>query len=467
MAISLQRNDESSMFKKMEADAKEHAFKYQQDKSLPNHFNIVEEVLPRAQPTGTQRQKVIIPIPKRGLLGKMLLKWTFVGAVPANTSVHTGCNMAHTIKLRTDTLTLEQLTSEVIYQKIEEHSNESARALFKTLTTPSGYNVRTPLLFDFTRSLNGLINTVKCEPLHLELDMVDLTQICSNVGAVTGIKVECLCDFIHLDDEALMEHSKNDNPIKTMMTYVEDGIPNKLYSAGSHSVTLENSGLCKSIYICVKNNNTTHLNYRPVWDVELYVQGEKVFSIHSSNVNDYFNKAYIGMVSEVYNSPDSNIYHIRFATASRTNGNMGCLMLNGGDRKEEVTLNFSTTSQGHVFIVEEMYEQFHFRPDGTIKNVTNTEAKKMATPLRKRGRPKGSKNAPKAPEAGKPKSTPENKSALYKAMPEDGCNEIADTDKPKSKVHFATKKKSDYKGVSNVSMSVDKLQPEGGGTGGV
>jgi hypothetical protein len=281
-----------------------------------------------------------------------------------------------------------------------------------------------------------------------------------------GVTVEALCDYSHLTDETLMEHSMNDNPVKTMMTYVEDGTPNKTIAAGTHYVTLENSGLCKSIYVCVKNPATTHLDYREISNVKLSIQGEEIYNLDRLE-NDFFAKSYIGMVSEVYNSADSNIFHIRFAVNSRTNGNFGCLMLNGGDRMEEVTLEFTCATGGQLSIVEEMYEQFSFRPDGSIRNVTNTEAKKMATPVRKRGRPKGSKNAPKAPEAGKPKSKPEDKSKLYNAMPEDGCNEIADTVKPKSKVHFATKKKSDYKGVTNVSMSIDKMEPEGGGTGGV
>jgi len=462
MSIALQRNEESALFKKFEKDLVDDAFKYHKDKSLPNHFNIVENVKPRAQPVGVNRQKIIIPIPKNGQLGKVMLKWTFLQA-PADTSVHTGCNMAHTIKLRTDTLTLEQLTSEVIYQKIEEHSNDSARALLRTLTGVVGNVCYTPCLFDFTRSVNGWINTVKSEPLHLEIDMSALSRVISNsAGVGMGVKVEALCDFSHLTDKTLMEHSVNDNPVKTMMTYVEDGTPNKTIAGGTHYVTLENSGLCKSIYVCVKNPATTLLDYREISNVKLSIQGEEIYNLDRLE-NDFFAKSYIGMVSEVYNSADSNIFHIRFAVNSRTNGNFGCLMMNGGDRMEEVTLQFTCATGGQLFIVEEMYEQFSFRPDGSIRNVTLSEAKKMATPVRKRGRPKGSKNATKAPEVGETK--PENKSDLYNKLPENDCNEIADTVKPKSKVHFATKK--NYKGVSSVSMSVDKLQPEGGGTGGV
>ena len=66
MSIALQRNEESALFKKFEKDLVDDAFKYPKDKSLPNHFNIVENVKPRAQPVGVNRQKVIIPIPKNG-----------------------------------------------------------------------------------------------------------------------------------------------------------------------------------------------------------------------------------------------------------------------------------------------------------------------------------------------------------------------------------------------------------------
>ena len=325
----------------------------------------------------------------------------------------------------------------------------------------------TPCLFDFTRSVNGWINTVKAEPLHLEVDMAALSRVISNPDAVNmGVTVEAFCDFAHITDKTLMEHSLNDNPVKTMMTYVEDGTPNKTIAAGTHYVTLENSGLCKSIYVCIKNPATTHLDYREISNVKLSIQGEEIYNLDRLE-NDYFAKSYIGMVSEVYNSADSNIFHIRFAVNSRTNGNFGCLMLNGGDRMEEATLEFTCATGGQLFIVEEMYEQFSFRPDGSIRNVTNTEATKMAVPVKKRGRPKGSKNAPKPPSAGKPKTKPENKSANYKKLPKDDCDEIPNKVKPKAHHQFASREKSDYKGVSNVEMIIDTLKPNGGGTGGV
>ena len=359
----LQRNMRSSLYQKYLEQADKDMFKYNLDRSAPPADFIVSKMRPTPPPQGQREQLLRIPIKREGLCGKMLLKWTFTN--PGGGEVYnarSGINIIEEVSLVGVDGPIESINTEVIFQRIEELQNTNAHNLMKSMYAVTAGVTYTPLLFDFSSSINNFIDTLYMGQLHLEVKMRDFSKfITGAIGANLGVDCELQVDYLHLTEMDIKDMFDSYPVTKSLLNCVQEK-PVPITSAGRHDVVLDNTGLARRIYVALKNEGS--LIYQPLRSVQVRVSGDVLFDMNITE-NHFFSKSYLGVSSDVYATTTSNVFVIGFNIPSRTNGNLGCLSLNEGDNKEDVIITVDTgSSTGTLYITEEFYTLVKYQKSG-------------------------------------------------------------------------------------------------------
>lgn len=359
----LQRNMKSALYQKYLAEADKDMYKYKLDSSAPPSDFIVSKMRPSPPPQGQNAQLLRIPIKREGLMGKMLLKWTFTN--PGGGEVYnprTGINIIEEASLVGVDGPIETINTEVIFQRIEELQNTNAHNLMKSMYQVNAGVTYTPLLFDFSSSINNFIDALYMGQLHLEVKMRNFSKFTGGViGASLGVDCELQVDYLHLTEMDIKDMFQSYPVTKSLLNCVKEK-PVVISAAGKHDVVLDNSGLARRIYVALKNEG--NLIYQPLNSIQVRVSGDVLFDMNMTE-NHYFSKSYLGVSSDLYAATTSNVFVIGFNIPSRTNGNMGCLSLNEGDAKEDVILTIDTgASTGTLYITEEMYTLVKYQKSG-------------------------------------------------------------------------------------------------------
>jgi hypothetical protein len=353
----------SALYQKYLSEADTDMFKYNLDRSAPPADFIVSKMRPSPPPQGQREQLLRIPIKREGLMGKMLLKWTFTN--PGGGEVYnarTGINIIEQVSLVGVDGPIETINTEVIFQRIEELQNTNAHNLMKSMYGVNAGVTYTPLLFDFSSSINNFIDSLYMAQLHLEVKMRNFSKfITGAIGPSLGVDCELQVDYLHLTEQGIKDQFASYPVTKSLLNCVKEK-PVVISSAGKHDVVLDNSGLARRIYVALKNEGD--LSYQPLTSIQVRVSGDVLFDMNMTE-NHFFNKGYMGVSSDLYASTTSNVFVIGFDIPSRTNGNLGCLSMNEGDLSEDVILTVDTgSSTGTLHITEEMYNLVRYQKSG-------------------------------------------------------------------------------------------------------
>jgi hypothetical protein len=359
----LQRNMKSALYQKYLSEADTDMFKYNLDRSAPPADFIVSKMRPSPPPQGQREQLLRIPIKREGLMGKMLLKWTFTNPGGAEVyNARTGINIIEQVSLVGVDGPIETINTEVIFQRIEELQNTNAHNLMKSMYGVNAGVTYTPLLFDFSSSINNFIDSLYMAQLHLEVKMRNFSKfITGAIGPSLGVDCQLQVDYLHLTEQGIKDQFASYPVTKSLLNCVKEK-PVVISSAGKHDVVLDNSGLARRIYVALKNEGD--LSYQPLTSIQVRVSGDVLFDMNMTE-NHFFNKGYMGVSSDLYASTTSNVFVIGFDIPSRTNGNLGCLSMNEGDLSEDVILTVDTgSSTGTLHITEEMYNLVRYQKSG-------------------------------------------------------------------------------------------------------
>jgi hypothetical protein len=362
----LQRNMKSALYQKYLQEANKDMFKYKLDPSAPPADFIVSKMRPTPPPQGQNAQLLRIPIKRQGLMGKMLLKWTFTN--PGGGEMYnalTGLNIIEEVSLVGVDGPIETINTEVIFQRIEELQNTNAHDIMESMYGVNGSVTYTPLLFNFSSSINNFIDTLYMGQLHLEVKMRNFSKFTGGViGPNLGVECELQADYLHLTEMDIKDMFQSYPVTKSLLNCVQE--KPIVVSAGKHDVVLDNSGLARRIYVALKNEGD--LTYQLLRSIQVRVSGDVLFDMNVAE-NHYFNKGYLGVSSDVYAAKTSNIFVIGFDIPSRTNGNLGCLSINEGDAKEDVIITVDTgASDGTLYITEEFYTLKKFQKSGFVRD---------------------------------------------------------------------------------------------------
>lgn len=367
MLSIIKRNSESKQFNEFGKDVDEEMFYYRDDDSAPNHEFLLDNAYPVHQPQGQGKQTLRFPVKRNAFLGKCLAKFTFKNNGGSETfNPRIGINMASEIRLVSADETLYRINPEVLYQKIEEQQSDNAKDLMQTMYAmdSSDEYCYCPMLFDFSRSINSFVDTTYHGQLWFEFDMVGLSDVITTPGSLDlSYRAEILCEYLYLPHASLMKYHKDVYPVeKTVLDYIKEK-PVVVTAAGDTEVMICNSGLCKRLYIALKNTGTASLDYKAITRVKLLLGGDVIFD-QSELENHFFNKGYMGVSSDVYASTESNIFTIDFSIPSRTNGNLGSMSLNEGERRDELKMIVTSTATGTLLITEEFYNKIIYTTKG-------------------------------------------------------------------------------------------------------
>lgn len=369
----LQRNLKSALYQKYLSESDRDMYKYKLDRTSPPADFIVSKMRPTPPPQGQEAQLLRIPIKREGLMGKMLLKWTFTGfpavGAPQPTFNHlSGINIINEVSLVGVDGPIETINTEVIFQRIEELQNTNANNLMKSMYAYNAVKAvtYTPLLFDFSSSINNFIDALYMGQLYLQVKMRDFSKFIS-ANLNPGLRVDCelQVDYLHLTEMDIKDMFQSYPVTKSLLNCVSER-PLPITTAGKHDIVLDNTGLARRIYVALKNE--VNLEYQPLNSIQLRVSGDLLFDM-TKNENHFFNKGYLGVSSDLYASTTSNVFVIGFNIPSRTNGNMGCLSLNEGNSMEDVILTVDTgASTGTLYITEEMYTLVKYQKSGFARH---------------------------------------------------------------------------------------------------
>ena len=452
MSVSINNNNESGLMKAYEKNAKQDFFRYRADASAPAHDFKLVRTYPEVRVQGQVAQKIRIPIARDGLLGKVLLKWTFSN--PGGSEVFNdriGLNMGSEYRIVGQTGVIERVTPEILYQRIAEQQPD-ASDLLESMYRKSGTTCYTPLLFNFSKSINGMLDAAYLAELFLEIDMNAFTDHTTNVGGNLEVEVELQSDYLQLPDKDQIAMHQS-YPVTKSVTDVFKEKPVVIAAAGTHNVMLSNRGLCKRIYIALKNTTNTSLDYQQIDSVKLLIDGQV---IHNSTdlENLYFNKSYLGVSSDAYPSIDSNLYVIAFDIASRGNGNYGAMSMNEvyADRKSSsVMLQVSTSYTGTIIVTEEMYAMQTYTAAGFIKQRRYAAKEPVQSKVPQRKVIKLQKRPKQAPKAPAVEKAPETKPDVKPAQ-----NEIPDVVQPASDKAALDPKKRSREDVDPQATKIEK-----------
>ncbi len=386
----LQRNMKSALYQKYLSEADEDMYKYNLDRSAPPADFIVSKMRPTPPPQGQREQLLRIPIKREGLMGKMLLKWTFTN--PGGGEIYNarcGINIIEEVSLVGIDGPIETINTEVIFQRIQELQNTNAHNLMKSMYAHNAGSTYTPLLFDFSSSINNFIDALYMGQLHLEVKMRNFTKfITGAIGASLGVDCELQVDYLHLTEQGIKDMFDSYPVTKSLLNCVQEK-PVVISAAGKHDIVLDNTGLARRIYVALKNEG--NLIYQTLSSIQLRVSGDVLFDMNMTE-NHYFNKGYLGVSSDLYASTTSNVFVISFDIPSRTNGNLGCLSLNEGENKEDVIITVDTgSSTGTLYITEEFYTLVKYQKSGFARQEVllgqTVPSKVHKVPIRKRELP--------------------------------------------------------------------------------